>query len=77
MNNFQIALAESKLKIILEALTELESRKSSICEACSDDVEKADIDNELNELRLLLKPLSERAIKEYGYNIINFSRMLS
>ncbi|HEY8940410.1 MAG TPA: hypothetical protein VIM59_09480 [Cellvibrio sp.] len=77
MNNFQIALAESKLKIILEALTELESRKSSICEACSDDVEKADIDNELTELRLLLKPLRERAIKEYGYNIINFSRMLS
>lgn len=76
MNNFQIALAESKLKIILEALTELESRKKSICESSSNEDEKADIGNELTELRLLLKPLRERAIKEYGHNIINFSRAL-
>lgn len=77
MNNFQIALAESKLKIILEALTELELRKKSICETSCNADEKADIGNELTELRLLLKPLRERAIKEYGYNIINFSRVLS
>ena len=76
MSNFQIELVESELKIVLEALVEMESRKNSICEASNDDDEIADVGNELIELRLLLKPLREKAIEKYGNSIVNFSREL-
>ncbi|MBB3061765.1 hypothetical protein [Microbulbifer rhizosphaerae] len=76
MSNFHLELAQSELKIVLEALTEMEARKSAICETSDNEDEIADIGNELIELRLLLKPLRERAINEYGNNIVNFSREL-
>ncbi|PUA29165.1 MAG: hypothetical protein B0W54_00720 [Cellvibrio sp. 79] len=76
MSNFQIELVESELKIVLEALVEMEERKNSICEKSNDDDEIADVGNELIELRLLLKPLREKAIEKYGNSIVNFSREL-
>jgi hypothetical protein len=46
----------------------------NICDTSTDDDEISDIGNDLIEVRLLLKPLKEKAINQYGENIINFSR---
>ncbi|MFT6908792.1 MAG: hypothetical protein ACJAS1_005496 [Oleiphilaceae bacterium] len=49
-------------------------KMSNICDTSTDDDEISDIGNDLIEVRLLLKPLKEKAINQYGENIINFSR---
>ena len=74
MSEFQLNLVESELKIILEALTEMEHKMSNICETSKDEDEIADVGNDLIELRLLLKPLKEKAVEKYSENILNFSR---
>jgi capsular polysaccharide biosynthesis protein len=74
MSNFQLEVAESELKIILEALTEMDVRMENICVSSKDEDEVADIGNDLIELRLLLNRLQENAINKFGKNIINFSR---
>lgn len=74
MNRFEILLSESELKIILEAMTSMEEKMSEICKTSNSDDEIADIGNDLIELRLLLKPLREKAIEQFGKNITNFSR---
>ena len=74
MSKFTLELVESELKIILEALIEMENRFAKICDASDDEDEIADLGNDLIELRLLLKPLKEKAIANYGNNIVNFSR---
>ena len=74
MSQFNLNLAESELKIILEALIEQESRMAKICDTSDDEDEISDVGNDLIELRLLLKPLKEEAVKKYGPGIINFSR---
>ena len=76
MSDFQLNLVESELKIILEALTEMEKKMSNICETSNDEDEIADIGNDLIEVRLLLKPLKEKAVEKYGANVVNFSRAL-
>ena len=74
MSYFNMALVVSELKIVLESLTEMENRMATICATSDDEDEIADTGNDLIELRLLLKSLKEKAIKQYGKNIINFSR---
>jgi len=76
MSSFKLNLAESELKIVLEALIELESKMTNICETSEDEDEISDIGNDLIEVRLLVKPLKEKAIIQYGDNIVNFSREL-
>lgn len=67
-------LVESEVKIVLEALSEHEQRLSNICETSDDEDEVADTGNDLVEVRLLLKSLKEKALSQYGENIVNFSR---
>lgn len=74
MSQFQLNLVESELKIVLEALIEMESRMAHICETSDDEDEIADIGNDLIEVRLLLKPLLAKAVSQYGEGIRNFSR---
>ena len=74
MNRFTLDLAESELKIVLEGLIDLEQKMARICETSDDEDEIADYGNDLIEVRLLLKPLKEKAIAKFGENIINFSR---
>lgn len=74
MKKFEVTLAESDLKIVLEALTELEQKMARICESSEDEDEISDVGNDLIEVRLFLKPLKKRAIDMYGDNIVNFSR---
>ncbi len=74
MCSFHLEMVESELKIVLEALIDMENRKLSICETSDDQDEIADVGNELVELRLFLKPLREKAIEKYGDSIVNFSR---
>lgn len=74
MSSIQLEFVESELKIVLEALSELEAKMASICENSEDEDEIADIGNDLIEVRLLLKPLKEKAMAKYGAGILNFSR---
>lgn len=76
MSSFELNLVESELKIVLEALTELETKMATICDTSDDEDEIADVGNDLIEIRLLLEPLKEKAIAKYGENIVNFSRDL-
>ncbi len=76
MSNVQLDLLESELKIILEALTEMESKMSNICAVSKDEDEVADTGNDLIEVRLLLNSLKEKAIGKYGAGILNFSKEL-
>lgn len=76
MSKFHMELVESELKIVLEALLEMEKKMADICNTSDDDDEVADIGNDLIEVRLLLNPLKEQAVKEYGESILNFSREL-
>ena len=74
--NMKLDLCESEVKILLEALTELEQKMSNICETSDDEDEVADYGNDLIELRLLLDPIKGKAAEMYGENILNFSRDL-
>lgn len=73
MSPFQFNLVESEVKILLESLIEKEQRMAEICDTSHDEDEISDVGNDLIELRLLLKPLKEKAIETYGENILNFS----
>ncbi len=72
MSSFTLELVPSELKIVLEALIEKEAQMAKICEVSKDPDAIADVGNDLIELRLLLKPLRERALAIYGQSILNF-----
>lgn len=74
MSRFTLDLAESELKIVLEALTEMEARMAQVCDTSTDEDEIAEVGNDLIEVRLLLKSLKEKATTQYGKGITNFSR---
>ncbi|GLQ31064.1 hypothetical protein [Litoribrevibacter albus] len=74
MSRIDLVFAESELKIILEGLAELEAKTAHICETSDDDDEISDYGNDLIEIRLLLSSLKEKAVKEFGDHILNFSR---
>ena len=74
MSSFTLELAQSELKIILEALIEKEARTVEVCATSTNEDEIADVGNDFIELGLLLKPLKERAVEMYGQGILNFSR---
>ena len=74
MSRFQLNLAESELKIILESLVEMESKMANVCETSQDEDEIAEVGNDLIEVRLLLNSKREKSISQYGNNIMNFSR---
>jgi len=74
MSQFQLSLAESELKIILESLVEMEQKMARVCDTSQDEDEVADVGNDLIEVRLLLASMREKSILQYGNNIMNFSR---
>jgi transcription initiation factor IIE alpha subunit len=74
MKQLELTLTESQAKIVLEALLKRESDMSELCRTSDDEDLVADTGNDLIELRLLLKPLRERALATFGPNVLNFSR---
>jgi hypothetical protein len=74
MTKLEMNLTESETKIVLEALLKREAEMVEICRLSNDEDLVADIGNELIELRLLLKPLRERAVAMFGSSVTNFSR---
>jgi hypothetical protein len=74
MKKLELHLSESETKIMLEALLRRESEMMEVCRSSNDDDLVADTGNELIELRLLLKPIRERALETFGSNVTNFSR---
>jgi hypothetical protein len=74
MKKLELNLSESETKIVLEALLKREDEMAEICRSSDDEDLVADTGNELIELRLLLKPLRERAVATFGPNVTNFSR---
>jgi len=74
MSELQVEFVESELKIVLEALCDMEKRMAMVCETSEDEDEIADVGNDLIEVRLLLKELKQRAIDQFGDDVVNFSR---
>jgi hypothetical protein len=74
MSRLNLELTESELKIILESLSELQSKFLGICDSSDDEDEIADYGNDLIEVRLLLNSLKEKSIEKFGSQILNFSR---
>ena len=74
MSKMNIELEQSETKILLEALVALEKKYVEICNSSEDEDEVADFGNDLIELRLLLNPLKEKAVKIFGKDVLNFSR---
>jgi len=76
MKQLELTLSESEAKIVLEALMKREEEMAEICRSSEDEDMVADTGNDLIELRLLLKPLQERAVAVFGSGVMNFSREL-
>ncbi len=76
MNKFDLTLAESELKLVLEALIDMESKMSNVCDRSNDEDEIADVGNDLIDLGVLLKRLMVKSTEKYGKAITNFSRDL-
>jgi hypothetical protein len=74
MCRISFELAESEVKILLDALVEMERRMASLCDTSPDEDQIADVGNDLVEVRLLLKSLSRKAIDTFGEKIMTFSR---
>ena len=76
MSTLNLELVESDAKLVLEALSEMEEKMVKICEISSNEDEIAEVGNDLIELRLLLKPMKEKAISLFGQGVLTFSREL-
>lgn len=73
MSKLELLMVESETKIVLEALTEKESKLLSLCDESDDEDVVADAGNDLVELRLLLNSFRQRAVKLFGDGVLNFS----
>ncbi len=73
MSTLALNLTESEIKIILEALIEKDALMDSICSSSNDEDLKADMGNDLIELRILLKELKNKAISSFGESVLEFS----
>lgn len=73
MSTLELNLVESEAKIILEALFEKEASMESSCNSTSDEDLKADIGNDLVELRIFLKEFKNNAISKFGESVLEFS----
>ena len=74
MTKLTLSLASSEAKLILEAIAELDSRWSAICQSSEDEEEVADYGNGLTELRLLSERLEHEASAIFGPAVLNFGR---
>jgi hypothetical protein len=69
-----VNLSESEAKILLESLVARERQMAEIC-ATSDDADLvAETGNDLIELRLFLRSVRDQAVRQFGEQVLNFSR---
>jgi hypothetical protein len=74
MKTLNCTLVESECKLILEAIASLEAQWDQLCAQSDDPDEIADVGNDLIELRLLAKSLSEQAVSVFGENVLRLGR---
>ena len=73
MSTLTLSLLESEAKIVLEALLEKDASMESICNNSSDEDLKADVGNDLVELRIFLKVFKNTAVSKFGESVLEFS----
>jgi len=73
MSTLTLNLVESEAKIILEALLEKDASMESLCNSSTDEDLKADIGNDLVELRIFLEEFKNNAISTFGASVLEFS----
>jgi len=73
MSTLELNLVESEAKIILEALLEKDASMESICNNSSDEDLKADVGNDLVELRIFLNEFKNNAVSKFGESVLEFS----
>jgi len=73
MSTLELNLVESEAKIILEDLLEKDASMESICNNSSDEDLKADVGNDLVELRIFLNEFKNNAVSKFGESVLEFS----
>ena len=74
MKRLEVVVIESEAKILLEALVLREHSLAEFCASSTDEDAVADAGNDLVEVRLLLKRLSDSAVGQFGSGVLNFDR---
>jgi len=74
MKRLEVVVIESEAKILLEALILQERSLAEFCASSTDEDAVADAGNDLVEVRLLLKRLSDSAVGQFGSGVLNFDR---
>ena len=67
-------LLEWEARIVLEALTREDERLQSEIAISSDENAMADMDNDLIQLRMVLKRLKKEAVDKFGKDVLNFNK---
>ncbi|MBV9679892.1 MAG: hypothetical protein JO185_26390 [Acidobacteriaceae bacterium] len=74
MNKLNICLTEWQTRIILEALNELEKKWQHINQTTQDEDEQADYANDLVELSMTKRHVTEAAVQVFSRSVTNFDR---
>ena len=70
MTQLKLDLAESELKLVLGALSVMEKQLVKSYELMAHDDDVSESAENLVEVRLLLNPLKERAVKKFGKGVL-------
>jgi hypothetical protein len=74
MKKLKVELSEWEAKLLLEAVAELETKWSTICDTSDDPDEVADYGNDLIELRMVKESVTAQAVEAFGPAVTNFDR---
>jgi hypothetical protein len=73
-DNMTITLLPWEAKLLLESIAELEAKWTHINATSQDENEVADIANDLLQLNIAKRHLTEEAVKAFGDWVLNFDR---
>lgn len=74
MGKLNICLTEWQSRIVLEALNELEKKWQHVNRTTQDEDEQADTANDLIELNITKRHITEAASQTFGTSVTNFDR---
>lgn len=74
MSKVTVELLEWEARLVLVAISELEEKWRTICNTTTDEDVQADYGNDLVELRMAKESIQEKAVAEFGDQILTFDR---
>lgn len=74
MSKVTVDLLEWEARLVLVAMAELEEKWRTICNTTTDEDVQADYGNDLVELRMAKESIQQKAVAEFGDQILIFDR---